>query len=41
MKYFYKTVVFWYMLIAILIVGLAYTSFYEWRKLEVLEEENR
>ncbi len=41
MKYFYKTIVFWYMLIAILIVGLAYTSFYEWRKLEALEEENR
>ena len=32
MKYFYKTVVFRYMLIAILIVGLTYTSFYEWRK---------
>ncbi|WP_300790831.1 hypothetical protein [uncultured Bacteroides sp.] len=41
MKYFYKTIVFWYMLIAILIVGLTYTSFYEWRKLEALEEENR
>lgn len=41
MKYFYKTIVFWYMLIAILIVELAYTSFYEWRKLEALEEENR
>lgn len=41
MKYFYKTIAFWYMLIAILIVELAYTSFYEWRKLEALEEENR
>lgn len=41
MKYFYKTVVFRYMLIAILIVGLTYTSFYEWRKPEVFEEENR
>jgi two-component system sensor histidine kinase EvgS len=36
-----KTITFGYILIAVLIGSIAYTSFYEWRKLEALEEENR
>ena len=40
-RLFRKTITFGYILIAMLIGGIAYTSFYEWRKLESLEEENR
>ena len=40
-RLFRKTITFGYILIAVLIGGIAYTSFYEWRKLESLEEENR
>ena len=38
---FHKYIVFGYILIAILVGCVAYTSFYEWQKLEGLEEENR
>ena len=40
-RIFRKTITFGYILIAVLIGSIAYTSFYEWRKLEALEEENR
>ncbi len=40
-RLFRKTITFGYLLIAMLIGSIAYTSFYEWRKLETLEEENR
>lgn len=40
-RLFRKTITFGYILIAMLIGSIAYTSFYEWRKLESLEEENR
>lgn len=40
-RLFRKTITFGYILITMLIGGIAYTSFYEWRKLESLEEENR
>ena len=40
-RLFRKTITFGYILIAVLIGGIAYTSFYEWRKLETIEEENR
>ena len=40
-RLFRKTITFGYILIAVLIGSIAYTSFYEWRKLEALEEENR
>lgn len=40
-RLFRKTITFGYILIAMLIGGITYTSFYEWRKLESLEEENR
>lgn len=38
---FRKTITFGYIFIAILVGCIAYTSFYEWQKLEGLEEENR
>ena len=38
---FRKTIIFGYVLIAVLIGSIAYTSFYEWQELEGLEEENR
>lgn len=41
MRLFRKTITFGYMLIVVLIGGIAFTSFYEWQKLESLEEENR
>lgn len=41
MRLFRKTIAIGYLLIAVLIGSIAYTSFYEWRKLESLEEENR
>ena len=41
MRLFRKTITFGYMLIVVLIGGIAFTSFYEWWKLETLEEENR
>lgn len=40
-RLFRETITFGYILIAVLIGSIAYTSFYEWRKLEALEEENR
>lgn len=40
-RLFRKTILFGYILIAILVGSVAYTSFYEWQKLEGLEEENR
>lgn len=40
-RLFRKTITFGYILIAMLIGSIACTSFYEWRKLETLEEENR
>lgn len=40
-RLFRKTITFGYILIAVLIGSIAYTSFYEWQKLETLEEENR
>ena len=40
-RLFRKTITFGYILIAMLIGGIAYTSVYEWRKLESLEKENR
>ena len=40
-RLFRKTITFGYILIAMLIGGIAHTSFYECRKLESLEEENR
>ena len=40
-RLFRKTILFGYILIAILVGIVAYTSFYEWQKLEGLEEENR
>lgn len=41
MRLFRKTIAIGYLLIAVLIGSIAYTSFYEWRRLESLEEENR
>lgn len=41
LRLFRKTIAFGYLLIAVLIGSIAYTSFYEWRKLESLENENR
>ncbi len=38
---FRKTIILGYVLIAVLIGSIAYTSFYEWQKIEGLEEENR
>lgn len=38
---FYKAIRLGYILISILVGCIAYTSFYEWQKLEGLEEENR
>ena len=40
-RLFHNTILFGYILIAILVGSVAYTSFYEWQKLEGLEEENR
>ncbi len=40
-RLFRKTITFGYILIAVLIGSIAYTSFHEWWKLETLEEENR
>ncbi len=40
-RLFRKTILFGYILIAILVGSVAYTSFYEWQKLEGLEEDNR
>lgn len=40
-RLFRNTILFGYILIAILVGSVAYTSFYEWQKLEGLEEENR
>lgn len=40
-KLLYKYFTFGYILIAILVGCIAYISFYEWQKLEALEEENR
>lgn len=41
LRLFRKTIAFGYLLIAVLIGSIAYTSFYEWRRLESLENENR
>ena len=41
LRLFRKTIAFGYLLIAVLIGSIAYTSFYEWRRLESLEDENR
>ena len=40
-RLFRKTITFGYILIAVLIGSIAYTSFYEWQKLESLEDENK
>lgn len=40
-KLFHKYITIGYIFIAILVGCIAYTSFYEWQKLEGLEEENR
>ena len=40
-KLFWKTIAIGYLLIALLIGSIAYTSFYEWQRLEFLEEENK
>ena len=40
-KFLHKYFTFGYILIAILVGCIAYISFYEWQKLEGLEEENR
>lgn len=41
LRLFRKTIAFGYLLIAVLIGSIAYTSFHEWRRLESLENENR
>lgn len=41
LRLFRKTIAFGYLLIAVLIGSIAYTSFYEWLRLESLEDENR